>query len=281
MALKAIANKEEFGSFPEDVQAHYSEDASNPEVFRLSVTPANGVELADVAGLKSALQKERDQAATLKTSLSSFDGLDAAEARTALEELEALKKDGGGSKTRDEVRAELDATYITKFNADKDTLTRKFTTDVESRDQKIGMLAKQLERKIIDGDAMTAITKAGGSLELILPLVRNVTKAVELESGARVPRIFDTNGQERMSPKAGSSDPMTIEEYVTELRSDQVYARAFDASGQSGSGATGGGAIVETSNAFVLSKADQLNPAKYQDLKARATKAGKQVAYEA
>lgn len=278
MALKAIANKEEFSGFNEDVQSHYSPDTSNPDVFRLSVTPIEGIELANVSGLKSALQKERNQVASLKTSLSSFDGLVAEEARTALEELEAIKKDGGGNKTRDEVRAELDATYSSKFSADKDSLTKKFTTDLDVRDKKISLLANQLEKRIVDGEAVTAITKAGGSIELILPLIRNTTKVVELENGTRVPRIFDSSDQERMSPKAGSSDPMTIEEYVTELRGDKVYARAFNASGQSGSGATGGGDI-ETSNALILSPEAAKDPLRYRAAKEKAIKEGKQLQF--
>lgn len=278
MALKAIANKEEFSSLGENIQVHYSPDTDNPDVFRLSVTPSDGIELSNVSGLKTALQKERGQVSTLKSSLSSFDGFNAEEARTAISELEILKKDGGGNKTRDEVRTELDASYKTKFDADRDVLTKKFSLDIDVKDKKISSLSRQLEKHLIDNSAVSAINEAGGATELLVPIIRSNTAVVTLENGNLAIRVIDENGQERMSPKAGSSDPMTINEYVSELKNDSKFARAFSASKHSGSGATGGGDI-ETSNAIVLSQEAAKDPVKYRSAREKALKQGKQLQF--
>ena len=280
MALKAIADKSEFDSLSEDVKSHYSPDTSNPDVFRLSITPVDGVELVNANGLKTALQKERSQVSSLKSSLSSFDGLNAEEARTAMSELELLRKEGNGNQTRDEIRAELDAVYVTKFAADRDSLTKKFSSDIDAKDLRINSLSGQLERQLIDGEAIKAITEAGGSVPLLIRELRAVSKAIVLENGNTVTRIFDDNGQERMSPKAGSSDPMTYTEYVAELRGNKSFAGAFKADGKSGSGATGSSGNVETSGEIVLRGPDSRNAQKYREADARAKKQGKKLILE-
>jgi hypothetical protein len=280
MALKARTDKAEFDSLSQDVQTHYSPDTNNPDIFCLTVTPSDGIELANVVGLKGALQKERAQVTTLKGSLSSFDGLNAEEARIAITELESLKESGNGDKTREEIRSELDASYKSKFEADKTSLTAKFTSDIGIKDQRITSLSNQLERQLIDGEAMKAITNAGGSVELLIRELRAVSKAVELENGSIVTRIFDVNGQERMSPKAGSSDPMTYAEYVSELRGNKLFAGAFKADGKSGSGATGSSGDFSSTGAVKLSGADARNPIRYRAAKERAIKQGKQLILE-
>lgn len=279
MALKAIANKDEFESLPGDVQSHYSHDEKS-DVYRLSVTPVDGIELSDSGGLKSALQKERNATASLKTALSAFDGLKADEARAALEELESLKKDGG-NKTREEIRAELDAAYTEKFNRDKESLTAKFSAELDAKDKRLSNVSSQLERQLVDSAAMSAINAARGSTELLVPIVRNFVKPVELDNGNLALRVFDTNGHERMSPKAGSSDPMTVEEFIDELRADKAYGRAFDASGHSGSGATGSDSTgIDSGNAIVLTSEAARDPVKYRAAKEKAQKQGKTLMFQ-
>ena len=279
MALKAIANKVEFDTFEESIKSHYSPDTDNPDVFRLSVTPTEGIELSNVVGLKTALNKERSQVSSLKTSLTSFDGLNAEEARTAIIELEARKKDGG-NKTRDEVRAELDVSYKTKFDADRDALTKKFSLDLEIKDKRIGSLSLQLERHLIDNSAISAINEANGAVELLVPIIRTNTAVVTLDNGNLAIRVIDDNGQERMSNKAGIVDPMTIDEYVAELKNDSKFARAFKSSGNSGSGATGSSGNVETSGEIRLSGADSRDAQKYRAASERAKKQGKKLILE-
>ena len=275
MALKAMTNKEEFDSLGADVQTHYSPDTENPDVFRLGVTPVNGVELAGVTGLKTALQKERSSVTTLKASLGSFDGINAEEARTAITELAALKKDGGTNQTRDEVRAELDSVYEAKFKTDRETLTKKFTSDIEVKDTKIGTLSRQLEKTLIENTSVAAIMAADGAPELLLPGILQQTKLVTLENGNLAIRVIGNDGHERLSPIAGSSDPMTISEFVGELKDDPKFGRAFRPSGATGSGASTSGEVSSSSGEIILSREAAKNPQNYQAAKAQAEKQGK------
>ena len=277
MALKAIANKIEFDTLEEGIQSHYSPDTDNPDVFRLSVTPIDGIVLSNVDGLKTALQKERSQVLSLKSSLSSFDGLNAEEARTAIIDLELLRKEGNGNKNREEIRVELDATYKSKFDTDRDVLTKKFSLDLETKEKKIGSLSLQLERHLIDNSAISAINEASGAVELILPTIRANTAVTTAENGNLSIIVVDDKGQERMSPKAGSSDSMTIDEYVAELKNDSKFARAFKSSGNSGSGATGSSGDIGSSGEVVLSGADSRDAQKYREADARAKKQNKKL----
>lgn len=275
MALKAIVNKEEFDSLGVDIQTHYSPDSENIDVFCLGVTPVNGIELAGVTGLKTALQKERSSVTTLKAALSSFDGINAEEAHTAIIELEALKKDGGTNQTRDEVRAELDTVYDTKFKADRETLTKKFTSDIEVKDIRIGTLSRQLEKTLTENASVSAIVDAGGVPELLLPVISQRTKVVTLENGNLAIRIIGDDGHERLSPVAGNSDPMTISEFVGELKDDSKFGRAFKPSGATGSGASTSGEVSSNSGEIILSREAAKNPRNYQAAKEQAKEQGK------
>ncbi len=277
MSLKAIVNKEEYDGLSVDVQTHFTPDADNTDVFRLGVTPVEGIELAPVANLRSALQKERSSADTFKKSLSAFDGITAEQARTAISELEVLKVEGGTDKTRDEIRLELETSYSKKFDTDKETLAKKFATDIESKDKSIGTLTRQLEKHLIENASLSAITSADGSSDLLLPLIAQRAKVITLDNGNLGIRILGEDGVERLSPKAGSTDPMSIVEFVGELKEDSKFARAFKALGTSGSGATTSSSGFPSSGQgeIRLTREAAKNPANYRAAKEQAEKTGR------
>ncbi len=277
MALKALTNKEEYDGLSSEVQTHYTIDVDNADLFRLGVTPVDGLEIAPVANLKSALQKERSFAANFKKSLSAFDGITAEQASTAITELEALKVDGGTNQTRDEIRLELETSYSKKFDVDKETLTKKYTTDIESKDTTIGTLTRQLEKHLIENASISAINEADGSTDLLLPLITQRAKVVTLDNGNLGIRILGDDGIERLSPKAGSTDPMSISELVGELRADSKFGRAFKALGTSGSGAnTSSSGFPSSGNGEVrLTREAAKNPANYRAAKEQAEKTGR------
>jgi len=277
MALKAIANKEEYDRLGTDVQTHYTPDVDDVDVFRLGVTPVEGIELASVTNLRSALQKERSSAENFKKALGLFDGVTADQARTAISELEALKTDGGTNRTRDEIRSELETSYSKKFDVDKETLTKKYTTDIESKDNTIGTLTRQLEKHLIENSAISAITEAEGSPDLLLPLIAQKAKVIPLDNGNLGIRIFGDDDIERLSPKAGSTNPMSIVELVAEMKADSKLGRAFKASGTSGSGATSSSSGFSSSGQgeIRLTREAAKNPANYRAAKEQAEKTGK------
>jgi len=274
MAIKAALSKEEFDALEdEDLKRLYTESNGR---FQLAVTAAMGLELADTAGLKSSLQKERESVKSLTASLKPYEGLDAEQARKAIDTVAEL---GDQASVDDKIAAglkEKETQLQRKFEQDRDALVKKYDTDLANRDGTITTLENQLERELVTTAATTAITGAKGSTKLLLPVVRGMVKMTATEDGQRVAQVLDGAGHVRLSTKSGSTDPMSIDELVEELRQDSEFARGFDGTGASGSGASGsdrGGG----SGSHRISAEDAKDPVKYRAAKDAADKAGQEL----
>src|SRR5690606_7438402 len=115
-------------------------------------------------------------------------------------------------------------------------------------------------RLLIDAEATSALAEAKGSVDLLLPHIRNAARVVEREDGSFGVEIASKEGGPRVN---GSGQNMTIKELVQEMRQSEVFGRAFDASGQSGTGkvpgATGGTGALKRSQMTPDQKAEYLN----------------------
>lgn len=214
MVLKVVVEKIE--DVPESLREHYV--PSDDGKFRL-----DGVE--DTSGLKSALEKERQERKSSKEALARFKDIDPEkyfEMATALEKIETdrLAKKGDYEKMLGQV-------------------TDKHKTELEARDKESGRLRSALEKNLIDAEATRAIAGAKGAPELLLPHVRQHVKVVE-EDGEFVARVVGKDGTPRIGGADGSL--MTIEQLVAEMRNSDIYGRAFEGTGASGSGASNSGA---------------------------------------
>lgn len=211
------------------------EDA--PEFLRGSLLEQDGkfvfeAELpTETAGLKSALQKERDAKAAAEKALKVFEGVDAEEARRLKAEAEQSAtdklKNKGDWDTREKQLKDQLATDLTKRET-------HFQTELKSRDERIVKLQSSLEKSLIEAQATSAIAAAKGTPELLLPHVMRAVKVVE-ENGEFVARVLDANGQPRIANVKG--DPFTIGNLVEEMKANEVFGRAFEATGAGGSGA--------------------------------------------
>lgn len=270
MAFKAAVTKEEYDALPEELKQHYAE---NNGQFNLAVTAAMGLDLINADGLKSSLQKERASVKSLITKLESFDDLDPEAARAALKTVDELgdqasvdEKIAAGLKAKEE---QLQA----KFQKDLDAQTAKFSTDLTAANKRADTLERQLENELVTSAATAAISKAKGSVRLLLPVVRGMVRMEKRDDGTMAAAIMDGSGNPRLSTQAGSMDPMTMDELVEELRGDNEFARGFDGSGASGGGSSnsdGGG----TGGAHTISNEKAKDPAAYRAAKAAADKAG-------
>lgn len=104
--------------------------------------------------------------------------------------------------------------------------------------QREKILTSLLEHSLIDAEATRAIVAAKGSPELLMPFVKESARVLE-EDGKFVVRVFDKTGNTRIGDANGA--PMTIAQLVAEMREDELFGRAFDASGATGGGASSGG----------------------------------------
>lgn len=265
--LRAIVSKEEFEKLEEAVRALYAPLDGSEDRFLLQVTPADGFVLEDVSGLKSALQKERQNVEAANTSLKAFEGLDPKKARDALARIEEI----GNWKPDDKVKETI--------RQREEQLTAKFDADLKVERDAREAAEGEVKRLLIDSAATEAISKAKGDVDLLLPHVRSQTR-VEAENGRFVARVIDPkDGSVRISMEPRNQDPMGIPELVTSMRErfpaafEGAAARGTGAAGQDGGGAGGGGGAVR------LSREDAKDPVKYRAAREAAAKAGKSIEY--
>jgi len=201
---------------------------------------------------KALLAEKKTLADKLKTLEGQLTGVDLEKAKKALADLDKAEEDKAKQKGDwDNWKAQMQA----KHDEEKAALTGRLT-EAETA----------LESELITARATSAIAEAKGVPALLLP---HVGAKVVNENGKREVRVFDANGQTRYG-KDGK--PLTIAERIAEMKSDQVFGRAFEASGAGGSGAqnntSGGG------NTCTLSRAQAKDPAAYRAAKEQAAKAG-------
>lgn len=230
MALKAIITAEEFGRLPEHFKAEYKETKAGSGKYVLDVSSVEGFALEDVTGLKGALGREREAKEALERAAKAFEGLDVASARTALAQLEEIKK----NPLEERVRAQVEAR--------EKALTDKFGAEIKAKDTELSDYRTQLEAQLVENAVAAAIVKHKGNALLLAPHVKAQVRVEKDAKGKYVARVIDpATGTPRISLKQGSSDNMGIDELVETMRASDTFAVAFEGSKTSGTGASGGG----------------------------------------
>lgn len=215
---------------PEPLRANYVQSDGK---FRLDV---DGYE--DPVSLKSALEKERKAA------------------RDASRQAKAWADLG---KTPEEIHALLESHQRTEedkaikggeFDKLRSQMLTAHQAELGKKDGRIDALTRAIHGRIVDADATAAIAAAKGVPALLLPHVRAQVKVVE-EDGEFVARVVDQAGNPRVN---GKGDFLSIADLVSEMRQSDVFGRAFEPTGTTGSGATGssggGGSKTMTEAAF-------------------------------
>jgi hypothetical protein len=183
-----------------------------PELYRSLYQPGEEgftldpllAEKLDVSGLLSALEKERGNAQNFEKELKAW---------------QALGPDP-------------ETAWANRQKALTAEFTEQFDAIIAEKDEEIARLKERNADFLITTRATEALLKAGGSVELLMPHLRAAITLVE-EEGAPVLRIIDTDGAFREKSEGVA---MTIEDFVAELRSSPVFARAFNPTGSKGSG---------------------------------------------
>lgn len=226
MALKAIVDK--LDDVNEALRGEYREGTADEGLegrFVLAVEGSAGYALENVEGLKSALSKERGKREQLERDVVKYKDLDPDKARAALTELEELRAI--------DPTKEADKIANTKFEAAKTQLLEKHTGEVKGLNDRIGYLSSTVESLMVDQVATAALAEAKGSVDLLLPHVQRHTRVKEVD-GRFMVEVVDAEGNARIADAKGS--PMGIKDLVAEMKSSETFGRAFEASGQQGSG---------------------------------------------
>lgn len=207
---------ESIDTIPEAQRAFYKEVNGK---FTLDV---DGYE--DPIGLKSALAKEREAAKAATRQAAQWQSL----GKTP-EEITALL----------EAQAQAERDKLTKggeWDKLKGQMAEQHKTELGRKDERIGTLTKSLERRLVDADATAAIAAAKGVPALLLPHVRAQVRVIE-DGGEFRAQVVDAAGNPRVN---GKGEFLSITDLVGEMRSDDIFGRAFEATGTAGSGAQGG-----------------------------------------
>lgn len=268
MPLRAYYAKKD--EIPEGAEDFYVEKDGG---FLLAVESANGFELVNPSGLKSALVKERNRADTAETALKAYDGLDADVARSAIEKLEGMSDelDDEATKKYEALQSQLKE----KYEGEKKKLIEKYETEKKTLGEELTSVSSQLEDELLVSNGKSAIAKHGGSIDLLLPVVKSRSRIAKRDDGKRTIEIPDTDGNARLSTKPNSMEPMDLDELVLELRDDPRYERAFDPIDASGSNATPNEGRPR--NSYTIKAEDARDPVKYRAMREQAEKAGRQV----
>ena len=272
MATPLKAAYDTSDAIPEEVADFYTENAAG--VYQLAVEPTSGFELANAANLKGALQKERGLRDRAEKALKVFDGLDPAEARSAMEKLSEIG-DGLGEDQAEKLEA-LQNQLQLKFEGERKKIVEKFDSERNQLASQLDSVTGQLSRELINSTAATAISKAGGSVDLLLPVLEARTRVRQRDDGQFVVEVPDRDGNARLSTASGSMDSMSIHELVSELREDKSFSRAFDPINAAGSGASAS-ASSGAGGKFTISKEDARDTTKYRAAREAAHKAGREL----
>lgn len=225
MALKAMLTKEEHSSLPDSLKGEYklADDGSG---YVLDVIGVQGLNLENVSGLKSALEKERQSLREAETRLKAFGDLDPTKSREALSKLEEMAnwdpdqkiKEGIAERERQLIQRHEEALGLANGRGDG--------------------YKKQLEELLIDNAARDALVNAGGNPTLLLPHLRSSIRMRDVD-GKLMAEVFNP---ETKAARVGGShgEAMSIEQLVGELKQNPAFAGCFEGTGSTGTGAVNG-----------------------------------------
>lgn len=247
MALKLIVDT--LDDVPEALRGEYVEKDGK---FHLGV---DGLE--DTGGLKTALQKERADRAAYEKQVKAWQGL--GKTPDEIKELLAAQEKADEDK----------ATRAGEWDKLKAQMNEKHDAALRAKDETITAMRARLNAELVDAKAVAAIAAAKGVPELLLP---HVQRHVKVDDEFNV-QVVDGKGDPRVGAKG---EPLTIADLVAEMKASEVFGRAFEGSGQSGSGtqpnsAGGAGGNGGVPKSWAEAKTDEEKAA---FLKAKADKKG-------
>jgi len=225
----------DLGSVPSEYQSHYVEgEVGGNKVYVIS--EASKALVGDYNGVSTALNKSQadkklasDESAKRRGVIKGFDGVydglglsaDDRSIEGVMTHVNGLMDQIKGGK---EVKINLDK--INNENA------RRMQELGDSKDAAYNKLKGSLVKHMITEAATASIAKEHGSVELLLPIIASHCRVVEEGDGHTV-RVVDSQGDARSD---GAGGMLGVAGLVKEMKSSDIYARAFDSEQKSGGG---------------------------------------------
>jgi hypothetical protein len=233
---------------PEKYRGIYSE-SQNDEGETVYVVADNVKPLvADYLGTAKALAGARNDKSTASN--------ESAERRKALKAFDDVIEELGLEIGDDGAPTAIKA-YVTdlqkkvkngeEVSVNLEKIKREFDTRLDAalseKDKEIQERDGALEKHLVSDAASRALADAKGSIELLLPHVRSQCKVVRNDDGSYSVRVKDAQGDDRMNSSGGW---MGVAELVSEMKTQDSFARAFDSEVPAGTGAAPGSMSATT-----------------------------------
>jgi hypothetical protein len=132
----------------------------------------------------------------------------------------------------------------------KEQLMSGFEKEKNEMQKKIDKMQKSLYENLVSAKASEAIVAANGVPKLLMPFIQRYAQ-VQDEDGKYAVRILDDDSEVRFNSRG---EYMTINDYVEELRSDDVFGRAFMVDVKSGSGSKPNGSSGSAGKKQILNR---------------------------
>lgn len=175
----------------------------------------------DVSPLKNALASERKLKEQYEKRAKIADKLDNLGINPDDLENIIAGKQGAGKKSDDEnekIRKQISDQYTKEIETYKNT------------NQK---LAGRLQASVVEDVAIRALVEEKGSVDLLLPHIKSMVKVEFDEEYNPVVKVYDRDGQPLVDR---DGKYFTVKDLVKYLKTQDVFARAFEGEGRSGGG---------------------------------------------
>ena len=227
---------------PEKFRGLYEEITEGDEAGKFTIAAhAHGI-VADYTGAMASLTNERGKAKKLGE-----ENTKRRLASKAFEELcESLGLDEEG-RTAEGLKAFIDELVGKAKNGEelkvsienvRREMAKKHEAELAAKDQEIGARDKSLEKHLISDRATQAIATHKGKHKVLMPHIKAHTKVVkDPETGDYMVRVVGDDGEVRFN---GQGAPMSVGDFVEELKNDQDFAGNFESESKGGGGALHG-----------------------------------------
>jgi len=242
MSLKAIV--ENLDGLSAELAKEYKK--SDDGKYRLDVIAVDGLELAEVSKLQSALSKERENNRQAKSQLEEFADIDPTKAREALRKVSEMASWTPEQKVKEQIES-IKAQLLDAHGKEK----AKLETELKE-------LNADLSEAKINSVALQELTEQGSVKKmnpLLLQYVKMNTRLRKVD-GKNIVEVVGVDGNPRLSSDGSN---MSIPQLVTEMK--PLFPNAFEGNGASGSGASGGSGGGGSANANSLAELAKLPPA--------------------
>ena len=220
---------------PKDFQGLYSKGEDDKGYVLRSDDEAVTAAVSAITGLNRSLKASRAETRALKGNKVDLSVLseygDAPD--KILEGFKTTLADATkGTKTQEDFQRQISKV--------KGELAEAHKTELGARDTRIEALTGQLHGILVTGEAKSALGEHGSiDADLALPFLARQIKVSE-EDGKFSVNVVDAAGDPRYSGVTGA--PMSVNELVAEMKSQEKYGPLFKSDGKSGAGTPADGA---------------------------------------